>query len=216
MSTTETRTGTTTGTTTETTAAGQSPPRLGAHRLLYVASGGLQAMFVPMWLQWLRTSYPDLAVRYVVTRSATRFTTRTSLAVAAGDAEGMVDEWPEQPESALHVDLALWPDAVLVHPATFDFVARLSAGFGDSPAMLALQCTTAPIVICPALPPNGFRNPAYRRNVSELAERENVTVLPPVRGRSMSTGHEGVGTVAHLPTAIASLEELREWVAGDA
>lgn len=186
-------------------------PTLQAHRLLYVATGGIQAMFTPMWLQWLRTSYPDTQVRYVVTRSALRFTTPTALSVASGQGWGMVDEWPDEPQSAVHVELASWPDAVVVHPATMNFVARLSQGLADTPALLALQCTQAPIVVCPALPPGGYRNPAYRRHMAELAERDNVTVMPPVSGPSMSTGETGVGTAAPFQDAVAAAEDLRAW-----
>lgn len=187
-------------------------PELTFRRLLYVASGGTQATFTPMWLQWLRDHYPDLEVRYAVTRSALRFTTLTALAAAAGH-PGLVDAWPEQPESALHVELAQWPDAVVVHPATLDFVSRLALGRGDSPVMLALQCTSAQVVVCPGIPPGAHRNPAYRRHVAELSERDNLAVLPPRTGRSQATGETEVGTAVYLPTALAALSELTAWQA---
>jgi phosphopantothenoylcysteine synthetase/decarboxylase len=92
-----------------------------------------------------------------------------------------------------------------------NFIARLSTGLGDTPALLALQCTQAPIVVCPSLPPNGHLNPAYQRHIGELANRRNVTVLPPVVGTSSTTGAEGVGPAALLPNALVALEELRIW-----
>ncbi|MBM7167707.1 flavoprotein [Streptomyces sp. G44] len=187
------------------------PPPFTARRLLYIASGGVQAMFLPMWLGWLRSSYPDTEIRCVVTRSALRFATPTAISAAGGTGLPMVDTWPDEPDGALHVELAQWPDAVLVHPATLSFVTRLSLGIADTPALLALQCTKAPIVLCPALPPGGNENPAYRRNVAELSQRDNITVLPPIPGISMSTGQAGIGTAALLPHAIAALEEARLW-----
>jgi len=187
------------------------PPAFNARRLLYVASGGVQAMFLPMWLSWLRSSYPDTEVRCVVTRSALRFTTPTAVAAAGGTGLPTVDVWPDEPDGALHVELAGWPDAVLVHPATLHLIARLSQGLADTPALLALQCTEAPVVLCPALPPGGHRNPAYQRHIAELSQRDNVTVLPPIHGVSMSTGQDGIGTAALLPHAIAALEDARLW-----
>ncbi|MFE1057041.1 flavoprotein [Streptomyces rochei] len=192
------------------TPPAEAPP-FRAERLLYVASGGVQAMFLPMWLNWLHTNYPATDVRCVVTPSALRFTTPTALAISGSPGLLLTDIWPEQPDSALHVELAQWPDAVLVHPATYHFVARLSLGLADTPALLALQCTDAPIVVCPALPPGGHRSPAHRRHVEELAQRPNVTVLPPIPGVSMSTGEQGIGTAALLPDAIAALEDARAW-----
>ncbi|MEU9121550.1 flavoprotein [Streptomyces sp. NPDC048506] len=193
-------------------AAAAEPPAFHARRLLYLATGGVQTMFLPMWLAWLRTSYPDTEVRCLVTASARRFTTPTATAAAGGAGRPMTDVWPDEPDGALHVELASWPDAVLVHPATMHFVARFSLGLADTPALLALQCTRAPIVVCPSLPPNGHANPAHRRHIAELSERDNVTVLPPVRGVSMSSGEEGVGSAALLPHAVHALEDLRSWM----
>lgn len=191
-----------------TAAADPRPPAFGAVRLLYVATGGVQAMFLPMWLSWLRTHYPQTEVRHTVTVSARRFVGPTAAAVAGGGLS-MVDQWPDEPDQALHVELASWPDAVLVHPATMHFLARFSLGLADTPVLLALQCTSAPVVVCPALPPGGHLNPAYRRHVKELSERDNVVVLPPTAGVSMSTGEQGIGTAALLPHAITALEDLR-------
>lgn len=186
-------------------------PSFHAERLLYIATGGVQAMFLPMWLSWLRDNYPGTEVRYVLTASARRFAGTTAVAAAGGAGLPMIDAWPDEPDRALHVELASWPDAVLVHPATMHFVARFSLGLADTPVLLALQCTRAPIALCPALPPNGHTNPAYQRHVTELSERDNLTVIPPVPGVSMSTGEYGVGTVAPVPHAISALEDLRAW-----
>ncbi|MFI5782542.1 flavoprotein [Nocardia sp. NPDC051570] len=186
-------------------------PDFRGRRLLYVVTGGVQAMFLPSWLTWLRAGYPDLQVRHILTRAATRFVTPTIAAVAAGGTPGLLDEWPDQPSSALHVELAQWPDTILVHPATMHFMGRLALGLADTPALLALQCTMAPIVVCPSLPPHGHLNPAYRRHVLELSARDNITVLPPTYGTSISTGETGIGTPAQLTDALHALEQLRQW-----
>ena len=188
----------------------QAPP-FHATRLLYIATGGIQAMFLPMWLSWLRDNYPHTEIRYILTASARRFAATTAVAAAGGAGLPTINTWPDEPDRALHVELASWPDAVLIHPATMHFIARLSLGLADTPALLALQCTRAPIAVCPALPPNGHTNPAYQRHITELSQRDNLTNIPPIPGMSMSTGEYGVGTVAPLPHAISALEDLRAW-----
>ncbi|TDT23071.1 flavoprotein [Streptomyces sp. BK208] len=195
--------------------AAATPPFHGK-RLLYLTTGGIQAMLLPNWLSWLRTHYPHTEVRSVLTPSARRFVGTTAVAAVGGGGLPTIDVWPDEPDRALHVHLAAWPDAVLVHPATMHFIARLSLGLADTPALLALQCTRAPIVICPSLPPDGHHNPAYQRHILELSERENVTVLPPVNGTSVTTGQEGIGSAAFLPHALSALEDLRAWTQHDA
>ena len=184
------------------------PPTFTAQRLLYIATGGIQAMFMPSWLTWLRTTYPTTNIRYAITNSARRFVGTTAIASAGGNGLPLIDTWPEQPDHAQHIELANWPDAILVHPATMHFLARLSLGLADTPILLALQCTTAPTVICPSLPPNAHTNPAYQRHITELTNRHNTTILPPITGTSLTTGQQGIGTPTPLPHAITALQDL--------
>lgn len=192
-------------------AATAQAPRLRARRLLYLATGGIQTMFMPMWLSWLRASYPEVAIRYAMTHSAKRFAGTSAVATAGGGGLPVMDVWPQEPGSALHTELAAWPDAVVVHPATMHFVSRFALGLADTPVLLALQCTAAPIVVCPSLPPGGHANAAYRRHVADLSQRHNVTVLPPVSGVSMSSGEPGIGASVALPDAIAAVDDMLAW-----
>lgn len=193
----------------ESSVSAAPAPALGFHRLLYVGTGSLGVMFMPMWSQWLRTSYPQLEVRTVITRSAEQFVTRTALTVFTGR-EILVDAWPDEPSpKALHVELAQWPDAVVVHPASFHFVSRLALGMADTPVLLALQCTEAAVAIAPALPPGGQDSPGYRRHIEALAERPNVVVIPPTTGRSVTTGRMEASVAAPLSEVLARTEQLR-------
>lgn len=185
-------------------------PTFGSRRLLYVGTGSLGVMFMPMWSQWLRTSYPQLEVRTVITRSAEQFVTRTALTVFTGR-EILVDAWPDEPRpKALHVELAQWPDAIVIHPASFHFVSRLALGMTDTPVLLALQCTKVPVALAPALPPGGIDSPAYRRHIEALAERPNVVVIPPTTGRSVTTGRMEGSVAAPLSEVLAHTEQLRQ------
>ncbi|MET9424346.1 flavoprotein [Streptomyces sp. NPDC006540] len=189
-------------------AAGPAPA-FGARRVLFVGTGAIGVMFMPMWVNWLRTAYPDVELRTMVTRSAERFVTRTALTAFAGD-EVLRDAWPEEPEvGARHVELAQWPDAIVVHPATFHFVSRLALGVADTPLMLALQCTRAPIAVAPALPPGGVESFAYQQHVAALERRPNVAVVPPQPGFSVTTGQMDASVATPLPEVIPTLEHLR-------
>ncbi|MFI2370943.1 flavoprotein [Streptomyces sp. NPDC018833] len=186
-----------------------SAPAFGARRVLFVGTGAIGVMFMPMWVNWLRTAYPAVELRTMVTRSAERFVTRTALTAFAGD-EVLRDVWPDEPEvGARHVELAQWPDAVVVHPATFHFVSRLALGVADTPLMLALQCTQAPIAVAPALPPSGVESFAYRQHVAALEQRPNVTVVPPQPGFSVTTGRMDAAVATPLPEVVPALERLR-------
>ncbi|MEZ3181216.1 flavoprotein [Streptomyces pimonensis] len=191
------------------TGAASAGEPVGVRRLLVIGTGSVTAAHLPFWAGWLKGGHPGTQVRYVLTEAATRFVTREAL-TAIGGCEVLADRWPDEPEpTARHVDLAQWPDAVVVLPATLDYLARLAAGLGDSPSVLALQCTRAAIALAPALPPGGAESPAYAEHTARLRTRRNVVVVPPHPGRSTSSGRLEAWAPASFPEVLAAADGLR-------
>ncbi|MFD7414017.1 flavoprotein [Kitasatospora purpeofusca] len=180
----------------------------GVSRLLLVATGSTSAADLPYWISWLRDCRPQLELTVVVTRSAERFVTRAALAGRTGG-EVLEDTWPQDVGSARHVQLSEWAEAIMVYPATLHFLARLALGMGDSPALLAAQCTTAPVGLAPALPPGGMDSAAYRSHWAALAARANVVVAPPGPGISVTTGRADAWVPAPLPDLLELVERRR-------
>lgn len=177
----------------------------GTH-LLLVATGSISVAFLPYWVNWLRIVVPGASTRLVLTPTARRFVSPEALGALLGTPVE-IDTWDTDPAGgtgARHVDLARWADGVLIHPCTFSYLARLATGSGDSPSMLALQSTSAPVVLCPALPPGAADGWAYARHLAALEDR-GVTVLPPVPGRSVTTGEHDAASPAAFPAAVEAL-----------
>jgi phosphopantothenoylcysteine decarboxylase/phosphopantothenate--cysteine ligase len=176
-------------------------------RLLVVGSGSVAAMFLPFWLNWMRYSYPRIQCQVVLTRSAQRFVTAEAVGMLTGRA-AIADVWEAgtRPRS-VHVELQRWAEAVVVYPATFHYLSRLALGLTDTPSLLALQCTDVPVGVAAAVPPGGWSGPVMRRHREALAARDNVVVVPPVPGRSMSddsAGHQ----VDNLPAVISAVASV--------
>lgn len=185
--------------------------------LLWVVTGSVSASFVPFHLNFLQHNHPDIDVRMVVTRSAEKFVSRISLLALSSD-RVRVDDWDaEGPGHSPHVEWSRWADAVLVYPATFSLITRLAAGGADTPATLALQLTTAPIVLAPSLPPGGGTAPAYLDAVVCLQRRPDVLVLPTIAALSTETGRRDAHAPASFPAALdlavggAGPEKSDEW-----
>ncbi|MFJ7625594.1 flavoprotein [Streptomyces sp. NPDC097595] len=175
-------------------------------RLLLVGTGSIGAAFLPYWMNWLAMALPEVECRVVVTRSAERFVTRAALS-AVNSTPALLDVWPDEPRTgALHVEWTEWAEAVAVYPATVDFISRMAAGRGDSPAMLALQCTEVPVGIAPSLPPGAVRNPLLAQHLKKLRERPNICVATPEPGSSSTTGRQD----AYVPPALPNLLALME------
>lgn len=198
------------------TGALPTPPWIKVERLLLVVSGSASAAFLPYWTNLLCAAHPGLRLQVVVTCSAERFVTRPSL-VAAGAEAALLDVWPSADDAtATHVELAEWAQTIAIYPASFHFLARLALGLGDSPALLASQCTTAPVLVAPSVPPGAIEGPVYQRHIAALEVRTNVVIAEPRPGRSITTGRNDAGLPPPLPTALMLItQQQRRPGAGD-
>ncbi|GAA4670170.1 flavoprotein [Nocardioides nanhaiensis] len=178
---------------------------LEGRRVALVVTGSLSAAYLPYWLNFVSGLEAPPRLQVLLTRSATRMVAPTAVRALAGG-EVAVDTWEDAPEGASpHVELAEWAEAFVVHPCTFSYLGRLAAGLADSPAQLAMQCSPAPKVVCPALPPGTLRSPAYQAHLRTLAEqRPDVTVLEPTQGVSAATGRREGLPPAYFPVALAT------------
>lgn len=183
------------------TGHGEHGPRV---RLLLLATGSVSAAFLPFHLVWLRANHPEVDTTIVLTRAATRFVSPAALAALA-DAPVHLDEWGSFPDGAApHVEWSTTSDAAVVYPATLDHLGRLARGAADTPALLALQLTAAPVIVAPALPPGGLTSHAYTTALDLLHDRPSVAVLDPTPGRSTSTGGLDAHAPAPFPAVIAA------------
>jgi len=102
-----------------------------------------------------------------------------------------------------HIELARWAEAVVVAPASADFIARLRAGLADD--LLATLClaTEAPLVLAPAMNRIMWAHPATQENLAVLRAR-GVRILPPESGEQ-ACGEVGEGRMMAPETIFAQL-----------
>ena len=165
----------------------------GFRRVLLVGTGALSVAFLPFWTNWLNNTFPEMEKRVVLTRSARRFVSVDAISTLCGN-RVVTDDWNDaEPGTAPHVELAAWPDLVLVHPATMHFLSRYALGLTDTPLLCALQSTTALVGVAPSLPPRAQLSPVVQAHLDTLRRRPGVVVAPSVPAVSASTGEREVG-----------------------
>ena len=103
--------------------------------------------------------------------------------------------WDEtQPGAIGHIALADWADAVVIAPASADFIAKAAHGFGESPLLAVLLATRAPVVVAPAMNVNMYEHPQTQENIATLAAR-GVSFVEPDCG-ALACGWKGRGRLA--------------------
>ncbi|MFD8953736.1 flavoprotein [Streptomyces xanthophaeus] len=178
-------------------------------RLLLYGTGAIGVALLPAYVTWLRAVAPELELRILLTHSASRFVSDRALRVI-GDCETRIDQWDafDDRGGPPHLELAAWPDVVLVYPATTHFVSRFSLGLADTPGLLMLQCTRAPVVVAPSLPAGCVDNDVVNGHLAALATRRGVTVLPTSSGPSVATGTATPGAPAAFPEAWKEVQRI--------
>jgi phosphopantothenoylcysteine decarboxylase / phosphopantothenate---cysteine ligase len=130
-------------------------------------------------------------VQVVMTPSACAFITPATMQALSGK-EVFTDMWDTRVASGMsHIELTRDKDAILIAPATADFMAKLANGIADdllSTLCLAREC---PLLIAPAMNRQMWDNPATQRNLAQL-KRDGIVILGPASG-DQACGEVGMG-----------------------
>jgi len=133
-------------------------------------------------------------VQVVMTAAAEQFITAVTLQ-ALSNRTVYTSQWDaREPNNMAHINLTREADAVLVAPASADFIAKLLHGRADD--LLSLLCLARPIERCPllvapAMNREMWAHPATQRNFAQLAA-DGATVLGPGSG-DQACGETGDG-----------------------
>jgi phosphopantothenoylcysteine decarboxylase/phosphopantothenate--cysteine ligase len=172
----------------------------GKHILLGV-TGGIAAYKSAELVRRLREQ--GAQVRVVMTSAATRFITPLTLQALSGHAVHSELLDPATEAAMGHIELARWADALLVAPASADFIARVAQGCAsDLLAAVCLVCEV-PIAVAPAMNRAMWENAATRDNIA-LLRRRGIRIFGPAHG-SQACGETGPG---RLPEPGELAEEL--------
>lgn len=130
-----------------------------------------------------------ITVQVVMTEAATHFITPATMQALTGNPV-LIDQWQDDKGMA-HINSSRVADAIVIAPATADFIAKLAHGLADdllSTLCLARDC---PLLVAPAMNKQMWSNAATQRNVQRLSA-DGVTLLGPANGLQ-ACGEEGMG-----------------------
>ena len=170
-----------------------------AQNIILGVTGSIAAYKAPEIVRRLRDG--GATVQVVLTESAARFITATSLQAVSG-LPVRRDLWDEAAEASMgHIELARWADLVLIAPATAEIMMRLATGSAADLLTTLCLATEAPVAIAPAMNRVMWAHPAVQANREILASR-GVRVLGPGSG-GQACGEFGEGRMLE-PADIAA------------
>ena len=148
-----------------------------------------------------------LAVDVVMTEAAQHFVTATTFQALSGRPVS-TDLWSSGADNAMgHIGLSRGARAILVAPASADFLAKLVHGIADdllSTLCLAREC---PLLVAPAMNVQMWQNAATRRNLAQLAA-DGVAILGPGSGE-LACNEFGDGRMLEAEALFEAISALR-------
>lgn len=120
-------------------------------------------------------------VQVVMTEAATHFITPLTMQALSGRPV-FTSQWDDRIDNNMaHIDLSREADAILIAPASTDFLAKLAHGMADD--LLSTLCVArdCPLLVAPAMNRQMWANPATQRNAATL-RGDGVAVLGPGSG----------------------------------
>jgi phosphopantothenoylcysteine decarboxylase/phosphopantothenate--cysteine ligase len=173
-------------------------------RVLLGVSGGIAAYKAPELVRALVKRGHEVQV--VMTPSASAFVTELSLATVSGRPVRTTLLDASEEGRVGHIELADWPDIVVVAPATANVLARATAGLADDLLTTCLLATRSPVLWAPAMNTNMWRHPATKSNLATLAARGAHFVGPDAG--ELACGWIGEGRMIDPPLIVEAAEAL--------
>jgi phosphopantothenoylcysteine decarboxylase / phosphopantothenate---cysteine ligase len=158
-------------------------------RVVLGVTGGIAAYKSAELTRRLKDRGADVQV--VMTSGAQQFVAPLTFQALSGRPV-RTDLWDAAAEAAMgHIELARWPQRIVIAPATADFIARLAHGLADDLLSTLCLATDVPIIVVPAMNRLMWANAATQANVAALRQR-GLTILGPAEG-SQACGETGAG-----------------------
>ncbi len=163
-------------------------------------TGGIAAYKSAELLRLL--SKQGCSVQVAMTDAACHFITPATMQGLSGKSV-FTSQWDASlPNGMAHINLSREADAIVIAPASADFIAKLANGLADD--LLSTMCLArnCPLLIAPAMNKEMWQNPATQRNIERLLG-DGVQIMGPDSG-IQACGEEGMGRML-APEMLARL-----------
>ncbi len=173
--------------------------------ILLGVTGSIAAYKSPQIIRSLQDEKYDVAV--VMTAAAGHFITPLTMAsISRQKVYGEMFAAQTETWDKDHISLAEEADAVLVAPATADFIGKAAAGIADDLLTCTVMATRAPVLIAPAMNHGMYLNPIVQDNIRRL-KKCGMTFVGPGKGR-LACGSSGEGRLADIDDIVRQVKKI--------
>ena len=173
--------------------------RLAGRLVVLGITGSIAAYKSPEIVRALRAEGAD--VQALLTPAATRFVSPLTLRTLTGHAvdADLLDLLPDGRIG--HIVAADSADAILIAPATAQWIGAMASGLAGDVVTAACLATTAPVIVAPAMDGEMWAHAATQTNATRLRDDFGYALVAPESG-ALASGATGVGRLAETAAII--------------
>jgi phosphopantothenoylcysteine decarboxylase/phosphopantothenate--cysteine ligase len=173
--------------------------RLAGRLVVLGITGSIAAYKSPEIVRALRAEGAD--VQALLTPAATRFVSPLTLRTLTGHAvdADLLDLLPDGRIG--HIVAADSADAILIAPATAQWIGAMASGLAGDVVTAACLATTAPVIVAPAMDGEMWAHAATQSNATRLRDDFGYSLVAPESG-ALASGATGVGRLAETAAII--------------
>jgi phosphopantothenoylcysteine decarboxylase/phosphopantothenate--cysteine ligase len=173
--------------------------RLAGRLVVLGITGSIAAYKSPEIVRALRAEGAD--VQALLTPAATRFVSPLTLRTLTGHAvdADLLDLLPDGRIG--HIVAADSADAILVAPATAQWIGAMASGLAGDVVTAACLATTAPVIVAPAMDGEMWAHAATQTNATRLRNDFGYALVAPESG-ALASGATGVGRLAETAAIV--------------
>ena len=158
-------------------------------KILLGVTGGIAAYKAAELARLLQRN--NVQVQVAMTEAGTKFVTPATFQALTGKPV-VTSLWDAGFDNSMaHIELSRGVDAIVIAPATADFIAKLAHGICDDLLSTVAVARNCPLLVAPAMNREMWDNPATQRNVATL-RNDGIAVLGPAAG-DQACGEVGMG-----------------------
>lgn len=179
-----------------------TPGTLTGKRVALGVTGSIAAYKAVSLLRALTRQGAGVSV--VMTKAATKFVTPMTFEVLSG--QPVTTDLFEAHQEMKHLSIPEGADAILVAPATANFLAKAAVGLADDVLSTMLLTSQCPLIVAPAMDGGMWTHPTVQDHVRTLRSR-GVIVLDPEEG-PLASGQIAQGRLAAEPRILETIEQV--------
>lgn len=143
-------------------------------------------------------------VRVIMTEAATHFVGPLTFE-ALSQSDVLVNLFEDEPLA--HVNLAHKADLIVVMPATYNMIGKVSQGIADDYLSTILSVAQAPVLFVPAMETQMYESQVFQENMHKRLLKLGHWVLEPESGH-LASGRAGKGRFPSDEKVLEKIEEI--------